>query len=56
MYTVTIFRHGKKHVAEFDHEWQAAQFAEMFLDNDAVMRDPSGKVIPLYADTCDSEL
>ena len=56
MYTVTIIRHGRKQTAQFDYEWQAAQFAEMFLDNDAVMRDPSGKVVPLFADSNDSEL
>lgn len=56
MFTVTYFHRGKKKTVSFDQEWQAAQCAEMLLDRDAVLRGPDGKVIPLYADTSDSEL
>lgn len=56
MYTVTYYYRGKDRNVKFDYEWQAAQYAEMLLDKDAVLRGPDGKIIPLYADTGDGEL
>ena len=55
MYSVEIIRRGHKQTAWFDHEWQAAQWAEMFLDKDPVVKDKSGRTIPLYAECHDSE-
>lgn len=56
MYSVTIFHSNRAHTAYFPHEWQAAQYAEMFLDRDPVIKSPSGKPIPLYGGDDDSEL
>ena len=55
MYTVEIRRNGTKQKAYFEHEWQAAQWAEIFLDKDPVIRDPKGRTVPLYAKCNDSE-
>lgn len=55
MYSVEIKRHGRKQTAYFEHEWLAAQWAEMFLDCDPVLRDPKGRTIALYAQCVDSE-
>ena len=55
MYTVEIMRKGHKQTAHFDFEWQAAQFAAMFLDKDPVLKGPSGKPIPLFAEYSEDE-
>ena len=55
MYSVEIQRHGRKQTAYFNEEWEAAHWAEMFLDRDPVLKDPKGRVIPLYAECIDSE-
>lgn len=55
MYTVEIIRKGHTQKAHFNFEWQAAQYAEMFLDKDPVLKDPSGRIIPLYAKYSEDE-
>lgn len=55
MYSVEIKRNGRTQTAYFNHEWQAAQFAEMFLDKDPIIKDPNGKAVVLYANCIDSE-
>lgn len=55
MYTVEITRKGHTQKAHFNFKWQAAQYAKMFLYNNPILKDPSGRVIPLFTKYSEDE-